>query len=210
MKANVIAIACVAVVVLGAGSGCRQFIDDQMVKAQFDPRGRKIVIIPFKDQVYDYFESDDGHAVADHAGYYISAQGITPVAYELWLPPSVPALYKANAASPQTAWKEIAEVLGCDLVLVGQIEEIDAGTPDAPKLDKGTLELSARLLDVRQDCKVVWRMDHGKVVYPEEWEADEVVPVDKLSSQSLKTQLLIRAGEAVARNFHDSPGPAKH
>lgn len=211
MRIKVMIIAGIAAVAMSAGPGCRQGTGIHMVKSQFDPNGRKIVIIPFRDPAFDHFESDDGHVVADHTGSYIVRHKITPVVYERLLPAGVRTIYKENADAPQAAWKEIADALGCDLVLVGQIEEIDAGTPDEPKRDRGTLLLSARLLDVRQGCKVVWRMNHGKVVYPDEWEkADLAVPVDRLSHWGLKKQLLMRAGEIVGKNFHDSPGATEH
>ena len=211
MRIKVMIIAGIAAVVMSAGTGCRQVTDVQMVKSQFDPNSRKMVIIPFRDPMFDHFESDDGHVVADHTGSYILRHRITPVVYERLLPPGVRTIYKENADAPQTAWKEIAEVLGCELVLVGRIEEIDTGTPDEPKRDQGTLLLSARLLDVRQGCKVVWRMDQGKVVYPEEWEkADLAVPIDRLSRKGLRKQLLMKAGEIVGKSFHDSPGPTGH
>ena len=204
-------IAAIAAVAMSAATGCRQATDVRMVKSQFDPNGTKMVIIPFRDRMSDYFESDDGGVVADHTGSYISRHGITPVVYERHFPSSVRTIYKANAAAPQTAWKEIAEALACELVLVGQIESISLGDPGGPKPKKGVMHLSARLLDVRQGCKVVWRMDQGKVVYPEEWEeADLPVPIDRLSRKGLTRQLLMKAGEIVGKSFHDSPGLTGH
>ena|GEM_PF-1999120 len=206
-KRNVVVLACVAVVVLGTGSSCPRARGQQWVQREYDPERRSMLILPFKDPANDYFESEEGSAIADSTGFYIRGQNITTVTWERSFAPNVRTMYK-NADDPAAVRKEIAEALGCELVLMGQIEgPISLGDPRNPNLVKGEMVISAQLYDMKKDGKIVWRMKHQRIVFPEGWEYDDGVSVFDLHPQKLKNQLLQKAGDVIGKSFHDHLEP---
>ena len=206
-KRNVVLLACVAVVVLGTGSSCPRSIGQQWVQLEYDPAGRSMLILPFKDPANEYFESQEGSAIADSTGFYIRVQNITPVLFERSFAPNVRTMYK-DADDPAAARKEIAEALGCELVLMGQIDgPISLRDPRNPNLVKGEMVISAQLYDMKKKGEIVWRMKHQRIVFPEGWEYDDGVPIIDLPPRQLKNRLLQKAGEVIGKNFHDHLEP---
>jgi len=207
-KRNAVLPACVAVIVLTSGASCPRSIGRQWVRREYDPDGRSMVILPFKDPASDYFESEEGMIVADAVGWYILTQNITPVLFERSFPPNVRTIYKEHADDPARARREIAEALGCDLVLMGRIEgRISLGDPRNPNLVKGEMVVSAWLYDMKQDGKIVWSKNRRKIVFPEGWEYDDGVPISDLPPRQLKNRLLQKAGEVIGKSFHDHLEP---
>ncbi len=207
MKRNIILLACVGAVILIAVGGCPPPPHKQMVKREYNPKRRKMLIIPFSDSAFDYFESDEGTVVAEATGWYILTQNITPIMYGVFLPPGVKAVYQAHANDTTEAWKEIADALGCELVLVGQINGVPVyGDPDS-NLVRGEIIISAQLLDMKKDGEVAWRMTEKKIVYPEGWEHADGVDGLTLSKGQLKNRLLSKVGEVIGKHFHDHLEP---
>jgi len=206
-KRNIVGLACVAAVILTSGSSCPRATGHKWVKCEYDPKGRKIAIIPFKDMAYDCFDSDEGRAIADSACWYLGTQNITPVRSERFFPMNVRAIYKKFADDPTMARRKMAEALGCDLLLTGQIESrISLRDPADVNVVKGRVVVSAQLYDMKDNGRAVWQMKRRQVVFPEGWEYDKVPTID-LPKWKLKNQLLQKAGEEIGKSFHDHLEP---
>jgi hypothetical protein len=208
MKGSSALTVCVGALVLTASAGCHRVAGTRMVKHEYDPNGRKMLIIPFKCPTFGYFESPEGRVLAEYVGYYVLTQHITPVMYEAFFPQGVKAIYEKHVNDPTAAWKEIADSLGYDLALVGEIGSIDIAVPEK---DKAEMIVSARLYDMKHGRKAVWEMNNRRIVFPEGWEYgdDEIVPDFSLSSRRLRNRLLQKAGEVIGKCFHDHMEPVR-
>ncbi|NQT21656.1 MAG: hypothetical protein HQ592_18265 [Planctomycetes bacterium] len=198
-------VAC-AVLMLALLGGCNAlyiFQGKHMVKAQYKPKGRTMLIVPFKDPAYDYFESDEGSRIALTAGVYIQLHEITPFKYAGYLPASVRAAFEQHKSALHEAVKAVADVTDCELVLIGQIEELPINNPRNVGVVRGYMKMSAQLYDVADGANVVWSMPHEEIVYPEGREYDWGIPETDLSLDTLRQKLLEAAGKRIGKAFHD-------
>jgi len=154
-----------------------------------------MLIIPFRDKSLDYFESPEGRALSEYVGYYMRAQNVAPVLYRQFFPPGVMTTWKEHRDNPQAAWREIAEMMGYELVLVGEIHDISFIGKD-----KAEVVLSAQLYDMSAGGRLVWSMDRQRVTYPEGWELDEEIPRSRVT---LTNGVLNAAGERIGMCFHE-------
>jgi hypothetical protein len=168
----------------------------------YDPAGRSMLIIPFRDPAFDYFESEESSHVADYITYYMEKQNVTPVTFQGVFPPELAVIYKKHEDRPATAWQKMAEAVDTELVLTGTVNKMPSVfTRDDQK--RGSVVVSAALHDMTRGGAVVWRMKERKVTYPQGWERD-MMPED-LPSKMLKNRVLRVAAEAVAKSFHEHP-----
>jgi len=98
-------------------------------------------------------------------------------------------------------WKQMAQALECELMLVGEIHDMRTSDPRSPTLVRGELLFSARLYDLSNDA-IVWQVRDRFVTYPEGQEYDAGVPWRDLPGKQLETRLLERAGEVISQYFH--------
>jgi len=197
--------------VVSAG-GCAEYYHLQglrKVKAMYDPAGRTMLIIPFKDPIFDYFESSEGCSIAVCAGDYIARHRITPVLYEGFFPEKVKAAYGEQKADFYEALKAAARAAESELVLVGQINEIHDGNPQDVGVIKGSMFISAQLYDMKADARPVWYMRREKIIYPEGLAYQAGVPATDMTRAELRHKMLVKAGETIGKAFRDHLEPIK-
>jgi len=210
--------AAVAAVVL---SGCSSFHilrGERKVEAQYDPDGKDILVIPFRDLVFDHFEkldntvtigSPEGALIAELAGAYIANHKITPVRYGRMVSPMVATLYLQHKDNPEEAWRYISNALEADLILIGEITKLETGDPSQVGMATGVLEYSACLMDMTGEDPggIVWWVDRKQLTYPEGRAWDHGASPMDLPPERLKRFLLLRAGEEIGKAFHDHTEP---
>ena len=197
-------LSCAAFLLLAA-IGCREYYQMQglhKVKAQYDPDGKKMVIIPFNDPISDYFESPEGRTITEHAGDYISGHDIAPVVYEEPFPTGARAAYDEHKADLLMALKAVADATESDLVLIGQIISIHDGKPEDVGIVKGWMFVSARLYDMKEGARPVWHIRSKKIVYPEGLAYEAGFPETDLPRAELRQAMLVKAGETIGKAFH--------
>jgi hypothetical protein len=200
-----IRIAC-PILILALLSGCNslyRFQGKHEVKAQYEPKGRKMLIIPFKDPISEYFESAEGGVIAESAGDYIQKNKITPAQYGGFLPRSVQTAFEQNKAVLGDALKAVADCTDCDLVLIGQIDMLRLRDPRNVGVVRGEMILTAQLFEVTDEPKLVWAMPRKQVYYPEGREYESGVPILDIPEITLKLGMLNTAGEKIGKAFHD-------
>lgn len=208
---KIVLLACVAFAALVVLPGCNAFRQMQggmrKVKAKYKPDGKKMLILPFSGLVFDHFESADGSIIANHAGDYIRKHKITPVQYEgLFLPEKVQkvrAAFDKHKANRPEALKAVAELTDAELVLIGEIDQLESDDPGAISVAKGLLVISVRLYDITEDPKIVWHVNRHAIRYPEgspyQWDPDAM----DLSPEELTQRMLKKAGTNIGKAFHN-------
>jgi len=205
MRRTVIVLAAAAAVAIVIGcNSFRQLEGKKLVKAEYYPKKRKMLVIPFKDQIYDYFESPEGRDIADYVGYFLRVNNLPDVRTERNLVKGAKAVYDQNVEEKGEleGWKALAELYNCELVLVGQIEKTDFGGDRDTNVAHGQITLSAQLYDIKNGGNIVWQKKNMEVQYPEGWENEMVADMD-MNRQKLRTQVLKRGGEVLAECFFD-------
>lgn len=205
-----IRIAC-PILILALLSGCDSLDRLQgkhKVKAQYKPKGRKMLILPFKDPAFGYFESTEGSILAESAGAYIQRNRITPAQYGSFLPRSVQTAFEQNKSVLGDALEAVADCTDCDLVLIGQIEKLTLSNPGDIGIVRGRMILSAQLFEVTDEPKtdepkLVWAMIRKKISYPEGREYEMGIPILDIPKSALKLRMLVTAGEKIGKAFHD-------
>ena len=204
-KAYLLLLPCLALL---AAAGCDTF--DKMegvqtVKAEYKPKNRKILIIPFSDAAFPYFESKEGRIVSNEVGDYLLRSKICVAKYDRLFTSSVQSLYaEKKTTDPRSieAFKALAEVLDCDMVLLGQIEVYNVLSGKSTNVSHGDMVVSAQLYDLKENDTLVWQKQSMEVQFPERWE-NEFLPQADLPTPSLISHLLNRAGEKIGQCFHD-------
>ena len=189
------------------GMGCQACYRTQgmkMVDAQYKPSKRKMLVIPFSDPVFSYFESKEGSELAQDVGDYVRRQRITDVMYETFFPASMKTLYKEKSAeSPEIqAWMALAKEMDCELIVVGQIEDYMAGGEKNVNIVSGTVTFQVQVYDVKQPEANVWRLPSTTVTFPEGWEYADL-PRNDMPPVKLRHMLLNKAAEKIGQCFHD-------
>lgn len=194
-------------ILIGLAAGCardgiKDEFEERMVAAQYDVAGRMVLVLPFRDPAFDYFESQEGYDLSLFIGATFVTQKITDVCFGQTLPAGVKTMYSENAGDPPAAWKKIGKSLGCDLVLVGQITSpITIAMKEDGTAKQASVTLSAQLCDMARNGEVVWQLKDRTILFPEGWEYDVDDPAVSFSAQKIKNQLLQTAGEMIAMSF---------
>jgi len=189
------------------GMGCQACYRTQgmkMVDAQYKPSKRKMLIVPFSDPAFTYFESSEGSELAQDVGDYIRRQRITGAMYEAFFPASMKALYKQKRAEANDiqAWMALADEMDCELIVVGQIEDYQLGGEKNVNIVSGTVTFQVQVYDARQPEAIVWRLSSTTVTFPEGLEYVDL-PRGDLPSAEHRRLLLNKAAEKIGQCFHD-------
>ena len=209
MRKMIILFSCVALSAAIVGCQTAYRMEGlQKVKAKFKPEKRKMLIVPFKDPAYTYFESVEGTELARDLGDYMQRWKVTEVVYDSFFPRGMDALAKTKLAEGDEveAWKALAKEMNCELVVIGQIEEFVAGGEQSVNVVKGFAMVQVQVLDMKRDAVTVWRLPSTPVNYPEGWEYADL-PTGDIAPKTLKTRLLNKAAEAIGQCFHDHLEP---
>jgi len=195
--------ACVIAMAVGCNT-LRRMGGEEKVYAEYYPKNRKMLVIPFKDDAFDYFESPEGRAIADAIHDTLLIRKVTDVRSDRQLPKAVKETHEQMVAAQgeREAWKALAELFGCELVLVGQIEGWDMDSEKDTNVSRGRMVVSAQLYDVKLDSAVVWQKRNMEVSFPEGWEYEFVADMD-MTRQKLRNRLTQRCGEKIAECFFD-------
>jgi hypothetical protein len=192
-------------------SGCSTFESMRglkQVKAKFKPEKRKMLIIPFSDPAYSYFQSAEGTELSRDLGEYIQREKITEVMYDTYFPRGTTeaARKKLDEGNEIEAWKVLAKEMGFDLVVVGQIETYKAGSSPGMNVASGLVEIQVQIYDMTKDGARVWQLGSTSATYPDGWEYADL-PSGDIPPKQLRIRLLNRAAETIGRCFHDHLEP---
>ena len=208
MRKVAILLSCVAAAALLPGCNALYATQgEKQVDAEYKPDKKKMLIVPFKDEAFGYFESEEGTELARNVGDYIMRKKITAVQYDRFFPQGMKEVYDRNVKENEMqAWKALAKELDCELVLVGQIQDIDLGGGRNVNVVHGRMMMSAQVFDIKDNSKIVWQMNRKTITYPEGWE-NEYIPDTDMPRSQLKGRLLIKGGEVVGQCFHKHMEP---
>ena len=207
MRKTAIVLACAfaAVAMMAGCNAARQFEGKKKVKAEYYPKKRKMLVIPFQDEASygKYFDSTEGGQLAESLGYHLQRNKID-VRTERQLAKAVKTTFEQtlSAQGEQEAFKALAETYDCELVLVGQIIRMELGGEKDVNVRRGSMTLSAKLLDMKNGGTTVWQKMNIEVQYPEGWEYEIVSDMD-INPKQLRSRLMERGGEVVAECFFD-------
>jgi len=173
----------------------------RIVKAQFDPAKRKMLIVPFSDPVFSFFESSEGAGLARALGDYIKRFRITDVVYDTLMGKDVQAACKEalSKSSANDALKVLAGKTNCELILTGQIDDYQVGSVRRADAARATVTFSVQVYDAKTDS-VVWQLSSTKAELPGKAGGTSTQEMSRM-----RRLLFTTAAETIGQCLHDHP-----
>ena len=166
------------------------------------PIGRgTVAVMPFATPTRTYFESPLGEGFGTQVAEIIrKGCPASKVLGPLDLPQTVRGRQLA-----QIPLKDLGKALGADYMLIGEILELRAKEPKTSQFLKGTMVLSARVVDVKAG-KAIWQIERRTYHYPALF-ANEIVPADERDEETVLKKVMIEAARGVAEPFTGTKEP---
>lgn len=179
----------------GAGQGCNP--DSIGVGKPVVELGRgTLAVLPFATPRNDYFESKIGarfsRDIAERvAGAMMNAKVLDVDAITDLIDPP-----KGGSFSIV----RMGEDLKADYVLFGEIHDLRGKPPKSFGVLRGTMIVTARVVDVR-GRRVVWRAEHEKYTYPPKLMGKEEIPADSMEEEEVIKKTMREAAKGLAAVF---------
>jgi len=197
--------ALVLLAVLAVCGGCGFFDYLSGDRGGVRTRGRRIVVIPFATPQRSYFESRLGARFSEEVGEALRAElPSSDILTARDLPTEVGGLPLSRLSMAQ-----LADALGADYLIIGEIHELRGKEPKSFQVFKGTMVLTARLYSAGEG-RIVKEMSKRTFHYPRllggepipAQEKDEEVVVRKVMREGARGVAELLTGPRPTRRPH--------
>ena len=162
---------------------------EKRIKALYNPSGKAVAVIPFAYEEHRPFETEHGLVLADT----VERELLARVKKVRIVPVGKARNYFTDTPPAEVDPKVVAEMLGADVVITGQIRSVRL----ADNLDHMDAELRVEAYDERASAIILKETLSAR--YPE---GHSFSPTE-LDRQEAVRGVVIAAGRAVARLFYD-------
>ena len=155
-----------------------------------------LAVLPFGTVRRSYFESKIGARLSREVGEVVA--GALPSAKVLDVDAILERVEPPRGGSFSIV--RLGEQLGADYLLYGEIHELSGKPPKSYGVLKGTMVLSARVVDVRQR-KVVWLCERETYRFPPLFLGKDEIPADELDEETVVKKTMKEGAKGLAAVF---------
>jgi hypothetical protein len=185
--------------------GCSLFQGD-LIDPVIDVEGKRLAVIPFKDRLNPYFESEPGTQMAETIAYNLqkNAEELRVVDFNL-----LNALSQKEDLSRCTL-EEIGRKLRANLLLIGDIKTFSTRQRGEVGILRGKAVIDLRAIDLAAEGKVAWK-GRVEVHYPAKGPASWGISTTEATEEDIRYGLIRRAAKKIAEKFypHEDDTPRK-
>ena len=187
-------------VLLLSGAGCRY------QKPKFDVDERVILIVPFRDFTAvnrtGYGESPLGQKIVDAFRTWSESNADPYFSDEADQDSVVKALREwTKSKITTTDWKQLCGGTDADLVLIGEIKEMELRDPKTIGMFKGTIKGKYTLIDARTGLPAYKSPDYS-LEYPKGTELDSPIPDISAKPKDIERGLIREFGERIGKDLY--------
>lgn len=164
-----------------------------VIEREVNTDGHTVVIIPFKDDNYPYFESRNGSDLSER----VAGQMRRHLSKTRFVS-ALPIRKKFDSAQIENMGvDELGKAVRADRVLVGNIREFTAQEPKTVGILRGTCRIDLVLFDAPKK-QSIWRQSF-KIHYPERGVG---IPSTDTTPEKIREELLKLTSDTIAKKFY--------